>query len=241
MIFLMAMNSCKYGSRKTGELIERDTVSKYENGKAKNIWLFPKANDPSVHWLLQYYENGSLISKGLVKNGKWEGHRQWWYEDGKKMDSAYFVDGKYSDIRKHWYPSGNVRLVEYLDSISDCDSCCLGAFIHFDSLGKISGEHVNHKRNDGTTFGYDILYLNPANNNGIIKTRTEYINGIKNGNYTEWHTNNEKIDGQYVNWNEEGIWHLYKNNKLFRIDNYKNGKRISKKNIDTLAIGSLHQ
>ena len=61
----------------------------------------------------------------------------------------------------------------------------------------------------------------------IKKSETNYIDGIKQGKFFEWHDNGQlKKEGQFINGNLDGkITEWYKNGQTAKIENFNNGRK----------------
>ena len=224
LLLVFVLYSCKRESQKI--------ISTFDNGKPEIVRQYPDSKDTTEYLYMRYFENGQLLVKGMIKNNKQEGHWQWWYKNGIVHDSALLKDGKYIGTRKHWYENGVIKEVEYIDPHDDCiANSCNGQLIFYDSLGRIViVEFLKDGKFDGRVIQY---YYNDKN--GQIKRYGEYKNDLPWGKRIEWYTDNRRTEGQYLNGKEEGTWHYYKNNKEYSQNEYKNGKVLTIKNLDTLT------
>jgi len=43
---------------------------------------------------IKYHQDGSVLAKGYLKDGKLDGYWKWYRHDGSKMKVGYFKEGK---------------------------------------------------------------------------------------------------------------------------------------------------
>ncbi|MBL1233722.1 MAG: hypothetical protein P1U44_07270 [Vicingaceae bacterium] len=55
-----------------------------------------------------YYENGTPMYKGELKNGKNDGHWVWYYKNGKKKMEGNFKNGAREGLWYTYFPNGNI-------------------------------------------------------------------------------------------------------------------------------------
>lgn len=56
-----------------------------------------------------YYFNGTVYSKGLIKNYKENGIWEYRHSNGIKAREGEFIDGKPNGTHKYWYENGQLR------------------------------------------------------------------------------------------------------------------------------------
>ena len=56
-----------------------------------------------------YYLNGSIFSKGEIKNQRENGSWEFWHPNGQKAREGNFIDGKQNGTHKYWYDNGQLR------------------------------------------------------------------------------------------------------------------------------------
>lgn len=86
-------------------------VQKYTNGKAKVKYKILKgtAQEP-VDFLFQaFYENGTLMKEGLIRNKKEEGEWKYYFEDGKLSSVGYYENGVRKGKYTRYYDTGEVE------------------------------------------------------------------------------------------------------------------------------------
>lgn len=58
---------------------------------------------------ISYYFNGTVYSKGLIKNHKENGIWEYWHCNGIKAREGEFIDGKPNGTHSYWYENGQLR------------------------------------------------------------------------------------------------------------------------------------
>lgn len=58
---------------------------------------------------IEYYENGAVKIRGMMKNGQRDGTWKSWYEDGSPWSETNFIEGKKSGKTTTWYKNGKKR------------------------------------------------------------------------------------------------------------------------------------
>lgn len=161
-----------------------------------------------------YYENGNISAKGRYLKNKREGIWTYWYENGEKSSKGEFLDSKKEGIWTYWSDKGQKKSEgKYVDDKADG----IWNYWHESGEKKAQGKFLNDNKDSVWNYWYTNGQLNCKEiyNKGSLLLATGYY---ENGSmqYKENFKNN-KIQGEYVYWNEEG--------RIIFKGNYINGKR----------------
>jgi uncharacterized protein len=147
---------------------------------------------------IDYYENGNQKSKINYTRDQLSGENQSFYSNGSLQISAMYDNGLKHGRYSEWHESGKLKKeIFYIkDQVSD------GIIIEFDELGQKLHE-LECKR--GVIYseysfkdGRQIVYYDYST--GFKKSEGILLKGIKEGYWTEWHSNGQKsFEGNYNN------------------------------------------
>ena len=94
---------------------KRIIFSYYEDGKEKEVRIYPDYKDTLTYKLEYYNMNRTPGMISYIRNGKPQGPQMVFYSFGGPLDSGYVMNGQYTGIRKRWHDNGQL---ERWDSIS---------------------------------------------------------------------------------------------------------------------------
>ncbi len=209
-ISLSALFSC--GTKQKVKII-----SKYPNGNVKEIYTYGNPSDSLSYLDTRFHNNGKILYRGHLDNGKKEGAWVWYFPNGFLEDSAIYHKGDFIGRRVHWDSLGRLSELEIING--PCyDCCCDGIVIRYYTNGKTESEAYMHggKENGKYVFYYD---------NGQPKKEEYFNEGAKEGKYYEWHPNGKQwVTGFYKNDNMDSIWTWFDTTgKIESIQLRKNG------------------
>jgi antitoxin component YwqK of YwqJK toxin-antitoxin module len=123
--------SCKENNSQTSEKeVQRDTI--------KTDKMFPQAKKDSVIQngeYIQYYKNGVIKMRGIMKDGKRDGLWKSFYENGSPWSETTFRDGLKDGKTTTWYENEKKRYEGYykLDTES-------GKWLYWNEKGELVTE-----------------------------------------------------------------------------------------------------
>lgn len=169
---------------KSGQLVYSDSL---RDGKITLKFFFP---------------DGTLMTEGLMKNGKMEGLWNYYYPIGKLKASANYIGGLQSGKQTAWYSNGNIEK-EYA-----CDSGYLnGEYTEYHKSGKLKGKgYLINDNYDGEFISYfsnDSVMSRVFYNNGTLYGRSIYYTPEGRKEYEEF-TNEDGISTKLVLYNYLG-------------------------------------
>lgn len=176
-----------------------------------------------------YYENGSLVGKGVTKNngeqltGPWE----FYFPAGnKKALGLYNEKGEKEGDWKYYYFNGQVKGEENYRSGKQegketyyFDHGIVSSRANYKN-GEADGEHITYYR-DGVIKAIE-QYQNGKLNGirksftttGLLQSEVTYVNGVQNGSFKTYHANgkvesegkyvDDKLSGPYKAWYNDG-------------------------------------
>jgi antitoxin component YwqK of YwqJK toxin-antitoxin module len=152
------------------------------------------------------------------KDGKKDGLWTEWYENGQKEWERTYINGRIEGLYSIWYNNGQK---ECSGNIKDQRYNGIWTFWDKDGV-KYEGKMIREGDEDGTFFErYGV------SERLRIATHENYINGKREGLFTEWWSNGQKeIQTNYENDEKEGLLTEWRSNgKKKKEGNYINGKR----------------
>jgi antitoxin component YwqK of YwqJK toxin-antitoxin module len=210
------------------------STSKHEDSEwssrsftAYSITLIKKAGiyDPDNGNKTVYYDDGTTISAEYnLKNGNLHGPLKVYYQNGNIKKTGTYLNGKENGLFREYNEDG-IIYVEYFMK----DGVKNGAFKSFYNNGHIKSEGscINGKENGSfreytengdlqatyTELNAEYNGLLTVYENGKISKKVNYLNGIKEGAYTELnYGDNDSLfleySGVYNNGMKEGVWTL---------------------------------
>jgi len=238
-------------SKQDGEIIKaKDGLWKfYENQALKSEEEFLLNVQHGTYKV--YYSNGKVAEEAIYRNGEKDGPWRQYFESGKLRGEGDSSKGHFEGKVTYYHPNG-VKLIEgkYVRGLKD------GTWIKFTSSGEIEvvssfamGELKAERCENGVFMKY---YAN-----GIPESEYEYVNGKKDGPFTEWYEKGEfvqvpmdkpkpgggiqfkqklqgdqiKREGDYMNGELEGeITYYNEDGKIIKVETYENGELISTSN-----------
>ena len=224
-----------------------------DDGKKEGYWeeyrngyLYSKGlyiNDKKEGNWENYYSDGGLATKVPYKNDKMNGMWEQYFHEGQLRAKGLYKDGKEDGVWEHYFPNGdlysrylydNGEVVEKLFMV-ETETPKKKLFAPIGLSGENSrwlkwnkeqpiknGEPINQYTHDGKKTGYWEDYFD----NGQLKSKGSYKNGIKDGIWEDYFYNGKlESKGSYKNGIKEGIWEYYwDNGQLGSKGSYKNGK-----------------
>lgn len=131
----------------------RETIETYSNGKIKSEFVYPDKKNTSDYSIINYFENGNISFKGIVKNKKFVGEKI------------------------NYFENGNIQQTDSLIKPCELDFCCCdGKVTRYYSNGELNQMFYNK---NGNAEGELMFYSEDST--GILEEITEYSNGKKNG------------------------------------------------------------
>ena len=87
--------------------IEGECIEYYLNGNISKKFLIK--NGEKEGEFIKYHENGNISKKSNFLNGKLNGEKIEYYEDGIKLNKSNYVSGKIEGESISYYENGNIR------------------------------------------------------------------------------------------------------------------------------------
>ena len=184
-----------------------------------DIIYFPNKDEPFTGNNLCKNLNGSVKSKGEIKDGKKNGMWTWWYENGHRGLEKNYKDGKLDGKMTMWYGyyiGNNLTTTLYKDIKLDGQIWAEEHYKDDIKEGKStrwypSGlKRLEEYYKDGIKEGKRTEWYN----NGQIWLEEYYKDGMKDGKSTRWYQNGQKgfeknykegkLDGKQIIWHESG-------------------------------------
>jgi antitoxin component YwqK of YwqJK toxin-antitoxin module len=182
-----------------------------------------------VHW----DEQGQKIEEGKYKSGQRDGLYTFWYGNGQKHQERNYVDGVWVGPTTVWYENGQKKKAGVNKAGKEHGKWTYwyrngvkSKVVDF-KYGKIDGDIVaftkTGEEDDRQTYSNDRLqdewsYEYDYHDNGELKTKRSFNNGVEGGLWTTWFDNGQK--------KEEGQW---ENNQYMLLNRWnKNGKFLVK-------------
>ena len=126
LILVLMMAGCQ-------EKYSDKVIAAYENGQPKIVQQVDKKGMSVGE--THYYEDGSLMMKGPLKDGVRTGEWTSYFPDGKVQSTGFFVNGKRTGPSKVYWSSGNLFMVgDYKDGHR------VGKWIYYDEQGYLDKE-----------------------------------------------------------------------------------------------------
>lgn len=184
----------------------------------------------------EFYENGSLRSEGMYRNGKRTGKWKFYHSNGNlEQEGNYNNQGNTDGLWKWFYEDGQLlREENYLNGSSE------GIFTEYDENGKviIQGEYVEgleeglwtynlgDHREEGTYRGgmrngeWKYFY-----DDGVKSFQGSFIDDNPNGRHIwYWPNGKKKDEGEYLMGIKVGDWIQYNSDgTVFMVITYQNG------------------
>jgi antitoxin component YwqK of YwqJK toxin-antitoxin module len=192
--------------------------SRYDNGQIKEQLITGLDSLPNGYVLKQiYYNEGILKCQGTKVNDSREGKWNCYYKNGELEWSATYKNGREHGLTKCYYPNGTWKKSNVANGQFEGQS----TEYNYDSLTQ---EHyfVEGQYRNGLEHGLWISkYMN-----GKLMSKTNYINGSKEGQFEQFHKNgNISVKGQFRN-NElhDSILVFNDKSEIVRIELFDKGK-----------------
>ncbi|MGB1031513.1 MAG: toxin-antitoxin system YwqK family antitoxin, partial [Flavobacteriales bacterium] len=198
-----------------------------------------------------YYSNGKVAEEAVYRNGEKDGPWRQYFESGKLRGEGTSSTGHFEGKVIYYHPNG-VKLIEgeYVRGMKD------GTWIKYTSGGDIevvSSFKMGDLKAERCENGEFMKYFA----NGIPESEYVYVDGKKDGPFTEWYEQGEfvqvpmdkpkpgggiqfkqklegaqiKRKGDYMNGKLEGeITYYNEDGKIIKIETYENGELISTSN-----------
>jgi len=156
-----------------------------------------------------WYGNGQKHQERNYVDGVWEGPTTVWYENGQKKKVGVNKAGREHGQWSYWDRNGvKSKVVDFTDGKID------GDLVEFTKMGEEDGRRTYSNGRLQEEWSYEYEYYD----NGELKTKKSFNNGVKIGLWTTWFNNGKK--------KEEGKW---KNNQYMLLNRWnKNGKFLVK-------------
>jgi antitoxin component YwqK of YwqJK toxin-antitoxin module len=173
------------------------------NGKKQGVW---KKAYPNVK-VFKYV--------GQFKDDKPYGKFVYYYETGAVQAVIHFSNNGKLGRSQMYHNSGYLMAKgKYVNQLKD------STWIYFDDRGTISYQETYIK---GKLEGQKVYFYVPKDGKLMIARYEYYKNGVKNGEFEEYHPNTKvKSKGKYLDGNLDGIvTHYYPNGKVKKVARYK--------------------
>lgn len=170
----------------------------YEDGSIKAIGNY--VDDFKNDRWKYYFRDSTIEQVGRYildyPDGTWE----WYFEDGSVRKTQEFLDGLENGPVLEYNDSNQVILRgQYVDGLRT------GTWIFTEDKTMETGEFVNDLK-EGT-------WITRWIETEQIRSQTEWINGVKEGNYVRYFENGQiQMRGKYSNDKKQGIWEYFATN-----------------------------
>ena len=221
------------------------------------------------NYLVNFFDNRNIESFTRYKNNVAAGVQYIWYKNGQIKQKSTLYNGMYVDTLTQWFDNGSIKSINVFDLIGMSN----GKSVIFYTNGRIAAETVwkSGKLINATVYsigGSTVSHL--KNGNGIfmsyyfendsmiLESKTNYINGIKEGTEIGFYNNdtafvvnykngikegdavyyiyNAKVVGKYKKGEKNGTFSFYSNDGLcVKVDYYKDGALVSSKLMDLVS------
>lgn len=139
IIFISCSNSPQPNKEDT-KIIETQ-IKKTDT--TQTTFVIAGAKKPSIEngENIEYYKNGSIKIRGMMKNAHREGVWKSWYENGSPWSETTFKEGKKNGKTTTWYENGKKRYEGFFTN--DVES---GQWMIWDDKGKLSETKIYDKK-----------------------------------------------------------------------------------------------
>jgi antitoxin component YwqK of YwqJK toxin-antitoxin module len=127
-----------------------------------------------------YYPSGKKLSEGYWYSGKQHGHFIAWYENGNKQEEREYVHGEQTGSWQRYYEHGQLTF----EGTSEKGKGH-GKFVEYFPNGD---KKLEYERVEGKLQGAMTAYYSAAKGGGVM-TITNYVDGLKDGEETNFHPN----------------------------------------------------
>lgn len=167
---------------------------------------------------MEYYQNGSLRSYGVLKDNKKEGLWVELKENGDSLSACNYKGGILNGPFWRYTTGTNYKSTSQTSQLNNYSDWQTEKML-------IIGKFKNGKLN-GIVYSYY--------NNGILNEKLTYKFGVLNGKSETYHDNgNKRLVENYENGELDGVWEQYYNTGLLREKRvYKNNVLIEKKKME---------
>uniref|UniRef100_UPI00404A946D toxin-antitoxin system YwqK family antitoxin n=2 Tax=Flavobacterium sp. TaxID=239 RepID=UPI00404A946D len=173
-----------------------------------------KKNGESVY----YYENGNLEERSFFKNGSFHGSMVLYFENKNIKSERKYWNGRLIDTCKTYFENGQLSLMQ----VFDLDTITL----------KNSGKQINYYPNGNmkakVSFNDDASNITVYYENDMVKTVSNKLDNKVHGHYVQYHENGNKMfEGFAKSGYYNGKFKYFdKSGKLIKTVNYDFGKSI---------------
>ncbi len=178
------LNGKYYGFYKSGQ---KESISEYKN-------------DSLIGYYVAFHKNGKMSRQGWHKNNKSHGIWISYYDDGKIEHKKFFHKGDQHGVQEFYSVEGKLwyqLFYEYGNLVSE-------------KYYTPTGEVLQEIKHDPTKKEFTSSF---KQYNGNVYSTTDYLYGIKHGNYTRYYADGKKnIEGKYFNGEFHGDWIWYHDN-----------------------------
>lgn len=198
---------------KNKKLLTGKVIEYFPNGKVHRKFVMKNGHADGL-WQ-RFIENGKLQWETTFKDGKHNGVYKEYYENGNLKFETPFKDDKRNGVSKSYYENGNLKF-----ETSFKDDKQNGGHKVYDTNGALVGER-NYK--DGKANGLSTEYLN-----GQISKEETYKDDKKNGPTRTYLNGNLREEIEYKNGMMDGVYILYTtyDGSIYQKKIYKNGRVI---------------
>ncbi len=185
----------------------------YKSGQKKAITTYK--NDSLVGYYVKYYKNGTIFKQGWHKNDASHGTWISYYHDGKIKEKKFYHKGRLHGIQEFYSVEGKLSsksMYEYGDLVSE---------ILYTPNGDVLQEITYDRKEKNYTLALKQY-------NGTTYSSTDYVYGMKHGNYVRYNFEGEKvIEGGFFNGKFHGTWTWYYDNGQISLKgDYYHGEAI---------------
>ena len=129
--FLPVILALAFASCDNNKLTEK-VVAEFDNGQPSKVQYFDKGNHAVRE--VDYYEDGTLMMEGGMKDDKRSGEWKAYFPDGKVQSTGFFEDGLRTGKAEVFHESGNL----YMEGNYDRGRK-VGVWIFYDEQGYETG------------------------------------------------------------------------------------------------------
>ena len=176
----------------------------------------PLARSPykGTGWVVEYYDNGSLLDLCQLKDGKRDGLGTQWHENGEKKAKVNWKDGKQDGLLTQWHENGQMKeKVNWKDGERDR----LRTFWYENGQKQAEESWKDGKRNGLATQWHE---------NGQKKEEANWKDGKRDGLKTFWYENGQKqAEESWKDGNPDDSTVWYENGEMQAKVNWKDGKK----------------
>lgn len=156
-----------------------------------------------------YYYEGELKALGKFVNDSLDGPLNVFYKDGKLREKLNYNHGYFDGKQMAYFMNGKVKREE-----------------NWENGIKINAKEYNKEGKIVSEFSNGIEEKNSYHANGVLHSKTKFVNGLKNGSFVYFH-DNRKLKTVEI-WRNDTLlsdkqWHS--NGCLYSSSQYKNGRK----------------